>query len=157
MKTINSVTLMQGDVEFPVETLIQKIFDKLKDAPDSLTEEDKELFAAAARMGMVFLSEFEEFADPIKAMLYISPQMASYMMAMFTGGMYAHRALVNPNNNLTIVIEEVEEPDNSDQCSSTEGCSDTGGNGCNASPGSDPSGHSCGESMGSSPGTDGEE
>jgi hypothetical protein len=149
------VKLLQGETEFPIDTLVDKVFEKLKDAPETLTEDDKELFAAAARMSVTFLSDFEDFADSIRAMLYVSPQMASYMMAMFTGGMFAHRALINPNNNLTIKIEEVEVPDGNDQCSSTEECIDTDGASCCADSDPSGSGSSGGESLGSETGEDG--
>ena len=153
---VQQIKLMRGDEEIPIEALVGKVFEKLKDAPESLTEEDKELFATGARMGMDFLSDFEELADPIKAMLYVAPQMASYMLAMFTGGMFLQRALANPNNNLSIHIEEVEESAINHQCSSPEGHADEAGGGCNASTDPDPSGRPSGESMGSSPGEDGQ-
>ena len=103
-------------------------------------------------MGMDFLSDFEELADPIKALLYICPQMASYFLAMFTGGMFLHRALVNPNNDLSIYIEEVEGPDNSSEPDSSEGSPDPDGAGCSADSGDNPSGSPSGESLGGAPG-----
>tara|TARA_Y100000034_G_C6544949_1_gene235248 strand:+ start:49 stop:423 length:375 start_codon:yes stop_codon:yes gene_type:complete len=105
--------LLKDGEEISFETLSNSIFAKMGAVnPQDAEGEDQKVFASGAQIGYLLLGKVAEESEQVRALLTLSPEMANWLVALFTAGMFSQRAITNPENKLEIILREVPEEEN---------------------------------------------